>query len=83
MIFYMAVRYEGDDEPDLELIDSIDEKESKLPQHGKLSTLLRWHRIDPVSDIEKYRNHVIYEKYQRNRNPFIDHPEFVERIYGN
>jgi len=84
MIFYMVVRYEGDDdEPDLELFDSINNKNSKQPRHGKLSTLLRWHREDPVDNYERHRNYVIYEKYQRNRNPFIDHPEFVQRIWGD
>lgn len=84
MIFYMVVRYEGDNnEPDLELVDLIVDKSSKLPKHGKSSTLLKWHEEDPVDDYERYRNYIIYEKYQHNRNPFIDHPEFVEKIWGN
>jgi endonuclease I len=84
MLFYMVVRYEGgSDEPDLELVDSIKTRSDKQPQHGRLSTLLMWHRQDPVYDYERYRNHIIYQKYQQNRNPFIDHPEFVERIWGN
>ena len=84
MMFYMVVRYEGDnDEPDLELVDSINDENSKLPQHGKLSTLLEWHEEDPADDYERYRNHVIYEKYQHNRNPFTDHPEFVGKIWSD
>lgn len=80
MLFYMAVRYEGDgDEPDLELSESL--KASKEPYHGKLSTLLEWHESDPVSAFEKRRNEIIYDKYQGNRNPFIDHPEWVEDIW--
>lgn len=80
MIFYMAVRYEGEDgEPDLELVEYMNE--SKSPHHGKLSTLLEWHKKDPVSDFERRRNNLIYEKYQGNRNPFIDHPEWVEAIW--
>ncbi len=83
MLFYMVVRYEGDNyEPDLELTDTINDKSSKLPQHGKLSELLDWHTEDPVDDSEKYRNHIIFKKYQHNRNPFIDHPEFVTEIWG-
>ena len=82
MLFYMAVRYEGDDdEPDLELVNIIVDKKSKAPNLGKLSTLLKWHREDPVDNYERYRNFIIYEKYQRNRNPFIDHPEFVSKIW--
>ena len=44
--------------------------------------LLKWHRQDPVSDKEINRNNVVYE-WQNNRNPFIDHPELAEYIWGN
>ena len=83
MLFYMAVRYEGEDgEPNLELVDAIVPKNSKLPTHGRLSTLLRWHAADPVDDYERYRNYVVFG-LQHNRNPFIDHPEFVAKIWGD
>lgn len=83
MMFYMDVRYEGEGgEPDLVLVDEITNRGSKEPYHGKLSTLLRWHEEDPVSEEEKIRNELIYEKYQENRNPFIDHPEFARKIWG-
>jgi endonuclease I len=42
-------------------------------------TLLRWAVQDPVSPKEKLRNEAIY-KYQGNRNPFVDHPEYIKRI---
>ncbi len=48
---------------------------------GDLGLLLRWHMQDPVDDFERNRNEVIYNS-QNNRNPFIDHPEFAERIWG-
>ena len=48
---------------------------------GSIDTFLRWHIEDPVDDFERNRNDVIYS-YQNNRNPFIDHPELVERIWG-
>lgn len=44
--------------------------------------LLKWHRQDPVSDRERERNEGVYT-CQNNRNPFIDHPEMVEHIWGN
>lgn len=78
-LFYMAVRYEGEGGPDLELVDRVN---TDSPNQGKLSTLLQWHRQDPVDDIEIKRNNMIYEKFQYNRNPFIDHPEYVEKIWN-
>lgn len=47
-----------------------------------LKLLLKWHRQDPVSKKETDRNDVVYEN-QHNRNPFIDHPEMVEYIWGD
>ena len=44
--------------------------------------LLDWHAQDPVSDKEVARNNIIFTNYQGNRNPYIDHPEWVERIWG-
>ena len=84
MLFYMAVRYEGEegDQVDLELMDDPDStKSSKLPFYGDLDDLLRWHEEDPVSLWEIERNETIYS-YQGNRNPFIDLPELVELIWG-
>ncbi|MEQ8473795.1 MAG: endonuclease [Marinoscillum sp.] len=83
MIFYMAVRYEGENgEPDLELTELVLSNTDKQPIHGKLSILLDWHTQDPVSSIEMDRNDAIFE-YQGNRNPFIDHPEYVASIWGS
>ncbi|WP_319479094.1 endonuclease [uncultured Draconibacterium sp.] len=85
MLFYMAVRYEGEgDEPDLELVDEVntyDLNETGKGYHGKLSTLLQWHLQDPVDSFEINRNDVVYS-YQENRNPFIDHPEYVDLIWN-
>jgi len=82
MMFYMATRYEGEnDEPDLELTEMLLELSDKSPIHGRLSVLINWHFQDPVSEAERDRNEVIYS-YQNNRNPFIDHPEFAELIWG-
>jgi endonuclease I len=64
-------------------VDEIPAKGSKEPNLGKLSTLLEWHKQDPVDNWERRRNDIIFKKYQGNRNPFIDHPEFVEKIWQN
>ncbi len=84
MIFYMATRYEGDSgEPDLEVVDWVNTAPNNDSLYGKLSTLLQWHEDDPVDDWERNRNDIIYYNYQNNRNPFIDHPEFVSLIWGD
>jgi len=80
MMFYMAIRYEGDDQyVDLELNESTSNQSQ--PFLGKLSVLKAWHEADPVSASETRRNDIIYTDYQHNRNPFIDHPEWVEAIW--
>eukprot|EP00211_Chloroparvula_japonica_P017695 CAMPEP_0119130634 /NCGR_PEP_ID=MMETSP1310-20130426/8224_1 /TAXON_ID=464262 /ORGANISM="Genus nov. species nov., Strain RCC2339" /LENGTH=266 /DNA_ID=CAMNT_0007121159 /DNA_START=75 /DNA_END=872 /DNA_ORIENTATION=- len=43
-------------------------------------TLRQWHADFPPTDEEKYRNQVIHDQYQNNKNPFIDHPEWVDLI---
>jgi endonuclease I len=45
-----------------------------------LNIMLKWHKQDPVSKHEIHRNNV-GQSYQGNRNPFIDHPEWVEKIW--
>lgn len=47
-----------------------------------LEMLIRWHNEDPVSPKEKARNNAIY-LIQHNRNPFIDFPELVGKIFGS
>lgn len=80
IIFYMTIRYEGENgEVDLEMLLGADDN-SKSPEYGDLNDLLRWHLADPVSETEMNRNEVIF-KYQNNRNPFIDYPEFVNKIF--
>ena len=80
IVFYMAIRYEGDDGyPDLELNNRVNNGSN--PYIGNLETLLRWHLEDPVDEFEMNRNNVIFD-YQGNRNPFIDHPELAELIWG-
>lgn len=82
MIFYMATRYEGNDSyVDLEVTKGVETSPNKEPLHGNLSVLKEWNNSDPVSDMERARNDEIYNNWQHNRNPFIDHPEWVEAIW--
>lgn len=81
MMFYMDVRYEENSDanmPDLILVDQVNTEGADF---GKLCSLYEWHENDPVNSMEIERNHMIYE-FQGNRNPFIDHPEWVEKLYG-
>ena len=92
-MFYMDIRYEGGTngntgsaEPNLALTDTA----SLITQStgnttgtaymGLLSVLLQWHIDDPVDDREVLRNQIVFNA-QGNRNPFIDHPEWVKCIY--
>jgi len=47
------------------------------PQEEQI--LRAWHKEDPVDANERSRNDRI-ENIQHDRNPFVDHPEFVDQI---
>ena len=80
ILFYMDIRYNGaNNEPALTITENLNTYPN--PQIGVLSTLLEWHISDPVDAFELNRNDIIFG-WQNNRNPFIDHPEYVERIWG-
>jgi len=46
-----------------------------------LNLLITWHNQDPVNSREIARNNAIYAA-QNNRNPYIDHPEYVQAIWN-
>ncbi len=46
-----------------------------------LNLFLQWHSQDPVDDYERNKNDVAVQ-YQHNRNPYVDHPEWVNSIWG-
>ncbi len=91
---YFDVRYEGGThgfvgtaEPDLILTDdpsliaaSQTGSNESTAYMGRLSVLLQWAAADPVSADELARNEAVY-KHQGNRNPFVDHPEWVSCIF--
>ncbi len=81
-MFYMDVRYEGGaGEPNLTLTDNVASITTNNSNMGRLSTLLIWNFLDPVSAAERERLERTY-KIQGNRNPFVDHPEYIEQVYG-
>lgn len=88
-LLYFAVRYEGklnsfnfyngtsaanDTSP-------LDGTEEKAFENWYVAMLLQWHNQDPVSQREIDRNNAVYA-IQKNRNPFIDHPEWVNAIWS-
>ena len=82
-IFYMATRYATYGNG-LTIVNGS----PTTYQMGDLNSLLHWNYADPVDDFERKRNQTIYSSvlnptyYQGNRNPFIDHPEYVWAIFG-
>jgi endonuclease I len=81
-LLYMTVRYTGDatNEPRLTLTDNTNEIVSGATFMGRYTTLLRWHFADPVSAAEQERNESVFA-FQANRNPFVDHPEWVATAF--
>lgn len=75
-LFYMAVRYNG-----LNVVNG-NPTENILGQIGDLTTLLSWNQLDPSDDFEMNRNNYVYT-WQLNRNPFIDHPNLADYIWGS
>ena len=45
-----------------------------------IQLMFKWHNQDPVSAKERARNDSIF-RYQGNRNPYIDRPEFVSLVW--
>ena len=80
MILYFATRYESK-------LSSFKDNDiltnSAFPgvEAWELAVLKEWHTNDPVSEKEIDRNNAAYS-FQGNRNPFIDHPEYVALIWG-
>lgn len=86
ILFYMVIRYDpgfdhNNNTFDLELVDYTTPNNND-PILGKLSSLIQWHNDDPVDDFETNRNEIIFG-FQENRNPFIDHPNLVNYLWGD
>lgn len=79
------------DNPNLALTDSLDDwryggymsSSSTTGKLGIISDLLEWNKIDPPDEFETHRNNLLYRNFTKNRNPFIDFPEWADIIWGN
>lgn len=85
IIFYCAVQEKNY----LTLVDKETDSTSNRTM-GKLSDLLRWNLNYAVQQRERNRNDILNgvmtsykHTYHLNRNPFIDHPEYACKIWGN
>jgi endonuclease I len=77
ILFYMVTMW-----PELSLVDVVGTDEPSIYQMAQFSLLVKWHTEDPVDNFEAKRNDVIYN-LQGNRNPYVDHPVLVCRIWGD
>lgn len=48
-----------------------------------VEVMLKWHLNDHPSVQEINRNNYVETTQQENRNPFVDHPEYACKIWGN
>jgi len=91
-ILYMDVRYEGGThggsgaaEPDLIVTDNLSlivgtGSNAAVAYMGLLSVLVQWNAQDPPDARERAHNDAVYS-FQSNRNPFVDHPEWVNALF--
>ncbi|WP_298941583.1 endonuclease [uncultured Psychromonas sp.] len=84
--FYMATRYEDIISTWEVNSDSaaavLDSSSDYVFEEWVITMLKSWNENDPVSQKELDRNEAAYE-FQGNRNPFIDHPEYVNEIWAD
>ncbi len=75
--FYMSTRYYTEDSG----WDDNDMVNGSNLNDWAVDMLMDWHLQDSVSQKELDRNDAVYA-IQENRNPFIDHPEWVGCVWG-
>ncbi|MFA6402934.1 MAG: endonuclease [Salinivirgaceae bacterium] len=82
--FYMVTRYEnivaGWETNSSEVDAVLDGTSFPAFETWFLNMLVDWNAADPVSPKEISRNDAVYA-IQKNRNPFIDHPEYIDAIW--
>ncbi len=79
ILMYVATRYRNNTNYPVMLHDRAATLNSG--RIGKLSTLLKWHYLEPPSEWEIRRNNEVASRWHHNRNPFVDHPEYATSIF--
>ena len=82
-MFYMVTRYETDMAAwqfNSNADSVLDGTTWPSLDNWAIKQWYKWHLTDPVSAKEITRNNKVYG-FQNNRNPFIDHPEYVALIW--
>ena len=81
--FYMVTCYKNE-LPNWSGSPQLDYKTNRYKAFStwSINLLVKWARLDPVSEKEIKRNDAVYG-IQKNRNPFIDNPELFEYIWGD
>ena len=82
-LLYFVTRYEGSLKSfNYQLSTSpLDGSEEKGYADWYITMLKEWNTLDPVSPREINRNNAVFA-IEKNRNPFIDHPEWVNLIWS-
>lgn len=80
MYFYFATRYENTVAG--YTFAMFNNTSNQVFTTAFLNMLYAWHIQDPVSPREIARNNAIYAR-QHNRNPYIDHPEYVQAVWSS
>lgn len=82
-LLYFVTRYEGSlNNYNFMLSTSpLDGNEERGYENWYINLLRDWNALDPVSQREIDRNNTVYD-IQKIRNPFIDHPEWVDVIWN-
>jgi len=90
IIFYFATRYQSQmpgfytssNATSVPAKNMFDGTSAQTISTTFLNIFYQWHIQDPVSQKEIDRNNAVYN-YQNNRNPYVDHPEWVAVVWGS
>ena len=81
---YMAIRYSNELSDWTWVADAHKIFKGSYPflTEYSIDMFTKWSHQDPVSDKEYLRNNAIADR-QGVRNPFVDHPEYIDKIWTN